>query len=454
MMDDTFDLIQYLTVARHKGVIIWLLNIGAEKYWNKLNQGIVDKNEDMIVNRVEEMNLLLCREQDVMILREMPDPIFLSMLQKLGFSVPRIWIPENADLITPIAELVLKDEQIQSALINISREEQDVYFVPYAVTYIEEQIAEKCGLHIIASPSAINAMVNDKIFNRAIAQKLNLHVCLGNVCSSVEEISQEYDRLVNHSPFFEKIIIKEPHGASGKGLYIIENKDSMQAILGRIARQIRNNPDSKWLVEGWYHKKKDINYQIYISPTGLVDMFSIKEQVLKDTVYIGSKMPADLSEEVIHSYKNFGEVIGKYLFELGYTGVAGIDSIITDDDKIIPIIEINGRFTLSTYISFMEYIVGKRKIFSRYFKIISETPFGYEAICKALDQEGILYDESRGEGVIVYTSGTLPSKYEEGKSIYQGRLFTLIVSKDWELVHRYSSQLDAFMDAFSNRILV
>ena len=66
-MDKEFNLIQYLTTQRSKGIIIWLCNIGAEKYWSNMNTGIVDRNEDIIVNRIEEMNLLICREQDVII---------------------------------------------------------------------------------------------------------------------------------------------------------------------------------------------------------------------------------------------------------------------------------------------------------------------------------------------------------------------------------------------------
>lgn len=105
-MDKDFNLIRYVTKDRDKGIIVWLCNIGAEKYWNKTGSGIVDINEDIPVNRIEEMNLLICREQDIIILRKMPDQKYLSDLKGLGFSIPSILTPENADLLTPVSELV------------------------------------------------------------------------------------------------------------------------------------------------------------------------------------------------------------------------------------------------------------------------------------------------------------------------------------------------------------
>ncbi|MCD1258655.1 ATP-grasp domain-containing protein [Paenibacillus athensensis] len=452
-MTQQFDLIRYLTTEREQGVIVWLLNIGAEKYWNRVSAGIVDRNEDRIVNRVEEMNLLLCREQDVLIVREQPDAAYLDQLRAWGLSVPRFLSPEEVDGLTPIAELALKDEKLLQELAQLAASRDDVFFVPYGVTYLEEQIAEKTGLRLMGAPSAVNAKVNDKIFNREIAEELGLDTCVGRVCSSMDEIREEYARLTQGENAFEKVIIKEPHGASGKGLYIIDHPDKLSSLLTRLGRTARNNPDARWLIEGWYNKKADINYQIYVSPSGEVTTFSIKQQILRDTVYIGSKLPADVSPEVAEAYAQHGKVIGDYLYKMGYSGVAGIDSIITSDDRIIPIIEINGRFTLSTYISFIEHTFGSMKVFSRYFKLMSDTSCDFQELYSALTREGLAYNADTREGVIVYTSGTLPVRQDEGGTGYTGRMFTLIAAQSWEQVDELSSKLEDFVSRVSNRVL-
>ncbi|WP_242981139.1 peptide ligase PGM1-related protein [Ruminiclostridium sufflavum] len=414
-----------------------------------MNTGVVDRNEDAIVNRIEEMNLLICREQDYIILRKRPDEKYLNVLKEMGFSIPRILTPKNADLLTPVSELVQKDEELLEELREISAQNEEVYFSPYAVTYMEERIAEMAGLTILGAPSYIGAKVNDKIFNREISEKLGFAVCQGKVCRSVDEIREEYDRLTNSPPYFRRIIIKEPNGASGKGLYVISDKEKLESNLRIIARFARKKTDAMWLVEGWYDKKADLNYQIYISPSGAVDVFSIKQQLLNDTVYIGSKIPPDLDEEVLKSYRQYGEKIGKYLFEEGYTGVAGIDSIITTEDVIIPIIEINGRFTLSTYISFINNQIKDINILSRYYRLISDSAVSYENISREIDKEGALLKPGEREGVFVYTSGTLPEVLHDGQDKYMGRVFALIISDSWNRIDEYSSRLDKVIQSLS-----
>ncbi len=448
-MDKEFNLIQYMTKDRDKGIIVWLCNIGAEKYWNKTGSGVVDRNEDIPVNRIEEMNLLICREQDIIILRKMPDTRYLNDLKRLGFSIPAILTPDDPDLLTPISELVVRDEVLLQRLKEIASENKNVYFVPYAVTYLEEAIAEKAGLQLMGASSLVNAGINDKIFNREVSERLGFNVCRGKICGSIDEIRQEYEALTGEAPLFEKVIVKEPNGASGKGLYIIESKDKLESGLRMIARFSRGRTEPKWLVEGWYNKKFDINYQIYVSPKGEVNVFSIKQQLLRDTVYIGSVLPPDLDANIMNSYIEYGRTVGKYLFEMGFTGVAGIDSIITDRDEIIPIIEINGRFTLSTYISFLEQSLGGKKILSRYFRLLPDNAVDYEDICRALDREGILIKPEQREGVLVYTAGTLPYQLNEGSDYYVGRVFVLVVSDSREKINEYNLKLEKVIRSFS-----
>jgi predicted ATP-grasp superfamily ATP-dependent carboligase len=443
-MSTPFNLIRRLTTERGKGVIVWLLNIGAEKYWHGAAAGVIDRSEDRIVNRTEEMNLLLCRKQDILLLRETPNPSYLARLEEWGFEIPRIWVPELSDPWTPIAELVLRDEALLGRLADEARMQEDIRFVPYAVTRLEEQISERCGLPLAAASSGIHASLNDKIYNREIAEKLGFEVCRGRVCSTIEEIRETYRELAPH--FGGRMILKEPFGASGKGLYLIDSEEKLSPILARLARSAKQRPGTRWLAEGWYEKQADVNCQIYISPSGEVHVFSIKRQILRDTVYIGSQIPAGLDEETTARLQSCGEEIGRFLYETGYYGVAGVDSIISSDGTLFPIIEINGRFTLSTYISFLGRVIGEQTaVFSRYFKHQSEAPLDHEQLISALAGKGLLYRPDTGEGVLVYTSGTLPVVKEEGADTYNGRIFTLIAAREWSAVEAWSLQLEALL---------
>lgn len=444
-MKEPFHLINSLTVDKHNDTIVWMLNIGAEKYWHPTSRGVVDPSEDRIVGRIEEMNLLICRPQDVLILRELPDPNFLKALREWGFAIPTIITPANKDPFTPISELVLKDHRLMHELRRIAAA-GSVRFVPYAVTLLEEEIAEACGLIIPHASAQASAAINDKIANRAIAASLGFPVCTGRVCRTVDEIADNYAELTQHPPYFRQVIVKEPYGASGKGLYLISSPKQLASLLPRLSRMARTNPNARWLVEGWHEKSTDVNYQIYISPAGSVSLFSIKRQLLRDTVYVGSKIPVELDDVVERAYAQYGQQIGKYLFEHGYAGVAGIDSIISADGTIVPIIEINGRFTLSTYTSFVADVIGNRKIYSRYLRILSHIPLDFAAVCAGLKGEGILYDPARRTGVIVYVAGTLPIMRDETTGLYPGRLFALIAADDWATAEALVKRLECWAD--------
>jgi len=441
------NLLSLITEERSRGIIVWLCNIGAEKYWNTLNTGMVDRYEDAIVNRIEEMNILICRKQDILILREKPDAVYLDKLKSIGFDIPNILVPENPDQTTPISELVLKDEKLIKRIREIAESNDEVYFAPYAVTRIEEEIAEKCNIRILGSPARICAGINDKIFNREIAEKLKFPVCEGRVCYSVDEIREEFHRLTG-SLQFKKVIVKEPFGASGKGLYVLDDEARLETALRVIGRFARKNTEAKWLVEGWYEKKADINYQIYIAPDGSVRVFSIKQQMLRETVYIGSRIPPELTDEEISVINRYGEQIGRYLYNIGYTGVAGVDSIITTDNVIIPIIEINGRFTLSTYISFLDRIMEGRKIMTRYFRTSTSSVLSYSRLLEMMTEWGIDFDPERKEGVIVYTAGTFTGGFKDGNGCYLGRIFALAASKDEEKVNEYVNKLENMIGGF------
>jgi len=447
-------LIKLLGEERERGVIVWMLNIGAEKYWNAVHAGVSDRNENRVVARMEEMNILLCREQDVLILREYPDELYIRTLRELGFSIPTILTPNVSDPYKEISQLILEDNRLIAELRSLVSLHDEVWFVPYAVTRLEEEIAERCGLSLIASESAVNARINDKIANRMLAEQLGLAVSPGKACSSIEEVGDEYWRLTSGTEPFSKVVIKDPYGASGKGLYIIDNPQKLMPVLAGLKRFARNRPDAAWLVEGWQSKLADVSYQLYISPEGEVEVFSIKEQVLRDTVYVGSRMPPDMSGEWLEAYRTFGEKIGRRLFEAGFYGVAGIDSIVTQDRVIIPIVEINGRFTLSTYLSFISRTLGNKKYYARYYRMATSAPLPYGKLCSELDSEGLLLTKARSEGVLVYTAGTLPIESDSHGEMYTGRAFTLIAADSWLRVNEISERLDRFMDSLSANRLV
>ena len=342
---------------------IWLLNIEAEKLWHPLVEAI--KNDDhRFLAQTEYINLLLCRKQDYLIVHQIPDHAFLDYLQKLGCEIPTFLVPEAMTDIESISEKVLKDGKLMAFLKKLKYE---AVFFPYAVTSLEELISKKTGIKLMSSNSKAAQMVNSKVFARQLSLELGLPVCEGEICNNPQQALEYYKKHF----IGEKCVLKNAYGASGKGLYIVDDVKQLQRI---VSRSKTLGLDSTCIIEKWYDEKVDLNYQLYISETGDILSFSIKEQIMAGTKYVGSVIPPRLAP--LNDYYEIVKAIGNKLYQKGYWGGVSIDAIFTNG-QFIPIVEINGRFSLSTYFSFFQDTFHYSKAVSKYYDVYSD-PISFE----------------------------------------------------------------------------
>ncbi|MCM1047354.1 MAG: ATP-grasp domain-containing protein [Clostridiales bacterium] len=411
--------------------VIWLFNIGLEKYWNGEVYTVKNAKEDVIVNHIEEMNLLLTRKQDILIIRTMPEAAYLHEMEQFGCVLPTIVCPAKEDETKSISELVLEDEVLISEIKRLLKGNDKVIFVPYGVSYLEEEIALKLGVSMFGSSNEINRMVNNKVFSRQFAIEHDFRVSKGWVCSGFAELEETAKKAVYKYP---KIIIKEPCGASGKGLWVVEGGNELRSVLLVIKRFFKDRLGGDWLLEEWCDKVADLNYQIYVGEDGEVEVFSIKEQKVNGTVYVGSVMPPSFSEKIMKECRECGEIIGRELYQKGYRGILGVDAMILAGGELIPIIEINGRFTLSTYVSFVQEQIKAAKVFAFYRKIALGVQDDYTAVKDKLIKENLWFDggSEGSRGMFVYTGESI----REQRIGDSGRLFGLIFADDEEDMNR------------------
>lgn len=403
--------------------VIWLFNIGLEKYWNGEVYTVKNAREDVIVNHMEEMNLLLTRKQDILILRARPEEAYLREMEQFGCEIPTIVCPGREDETKGISELVLEDDALVGEIKALTAFCGKVIFVPYGVSSLEEEIAAKLGTALFGSSHEINRMVNNKVFSRQLAIEHGFRVSEGRICAGFEALQKAAEKAAARYP---KIIIKEPCGASGKGLWVIEGEAKLKSTLLIIKRFFKDRLDGDWLVEEWCDKAADLNYQIYVGDDGTVEVFSIKEQRVSGTVYTGSVIPPAFSENIINECRSCGKVIGEELYQKGYRGILGVDAMILTSGELIPIIEINGRFTLSTYVSFVQEKRKAAKAFAFYRRIALAAGDDYAAIKDKLVRENLWLQKDRG--MFVYTSESI----REQRTGDAGRMFGLIFAEDEE----------------------
>lgn len=404
----------------HKDItVVWIFNIGAEKIWHKENIQSNDKISNIITNRIEELNLFIAKSNDIVILRNMPNKSYLDYLSKAGFAIPRILVVNNISEEKTITELLLNDNRSLEKLKEIALKETAI-LVPYAVTELEEKVAKRCNINIWGPTSSIGALINDKIKVRSLAKKLELNYTDGEVCRNIQDI-----RLVANCLFvkgFEKLILKSPCNASGQGIFVSNKLKEIE----RYFQYGKSKGINEWILEGWYEDSLSLNCQIHINGQGSVKVFSIKEQMMDGVVYKGSLISKQIYENNKELIK-IGETIGRYLYgKYKYIGLLGVD-VIKTDYKEYRLMEINARFTLSSYLVYLEKIYEGRYLCFRYIDLFSDKEIIFENLLFILHENYLLYDKKKNKGIIPLVAGTLPKEISRSREILLGRLFVLVI---------------------------
>lgn len=423
-----------LFINREKDMIfIWICNIGAEKSWYPINN-IGFSNNIEFTDTIGEINLLLCRSQDYIILRKKPNEEFFEYAKNWGISKPQVLIPKTREEKQDISNLILNDIELLCELKKLQGDK--VYLVPYAVTSEMETISIITGLKILGTTSVISRQMNDKAFMRSISEKLCFNVPHGRTLYNKGEL-KNYMEAVDWNT---KHIIKYPYGASGEGQFIVNNKSQIKTVEMFFKKKGIGYP---LIIEQWYDNKVDINFQIFIAESGLVELISINQQLVNGTVYGGSNYPSNLSNAFLERYKLYALQIGKKMFEYGYYGIVSIDSLIIDDQWVIPLLDVNARFSLSTYFSWLYR--KENYVAFRQYDIYVNNIFSYGELVKRM--ECICSDNTQ---VLVCAPSLLPSLTYKIKDKYYGRIMILIKSKKQEDIVRCENRIKSEINKIQN----
>jgi Pre ATP-grasp domain/Carbamoyl-phosphate synthase L chain, ATP binding domain len=409
-----------------------------------------------IVNRLEEMGLFLAQYPDVLILREPSDREFLAYLSDLGFDLPVMLTVNPVDKVTPISEAILADDAVTGKLSELAVEEGSCYLLPYAKTKMEEKISDQTGLKSLGPSATICERVNSKIYSRRISNELRLRTVPGTECESIAALEERFERFAAQINERRSVVLKEAMGVSGKGLYVADTNAKLQQIIRLIKRKAKPEDKVAFVMEVWIDKLKDINYQIFISPSGETRLLAIKEIVTRDGVHHGHRFPADLSAAQIACYEEAAEAVGARLFEDGFTGLAGIDSIIDREGDVYPVLEINARLNMSSYQLGLEWLIDPRScVLAKHYPLLLKRPFSFSDLKSCLGPD-LFIPPRNNAGALIQNFAAVNVNFNPGDvAPFKGRLYALVVGTNFEQVaqidQRISLKLEDWQAAESGR---
>lgn len=336
-----------------KVIYVYWMNIGIEENWlchtNIIPRITINKEQEQIIKNIDTMCLLLKHRNDIVILHNKPSKLVELGTIAYGNTLDNIFIPKNVWKYSGISQAILDDEKI----IDYLKEKNNktgykVRLIPYAVGETEKKISRATGCELIGANTNLVKQVNNKIFCRNLAKNLTLPVTDGYECFTIEEIEKNIrSLLLKYSG--EKFIVKDAYGASGKGIYLVKNEDDYNIIQKLLHRAKRRGGNTEVLVEHWYEQSVNINYQLFITTDYQYILLGITQQIIKETVYQGSEFPINFENSIKTKLVYYIKKVAEYLKEIKYTGFVNVDAIITKDE-IYPLLEINGRMSLSTYL--------------------------------------------------------------------------------------------------------
>ncbi|MCP4147982.1 MAG: ATP-grasp domain-containing protein [bacterium] len=403
-------------------------NIGADSAWTPGNTGVrkVSSRYGTIIPLYQgEMNIFISREEDYVILLKQPDDEFLEDMNRLGFSIPKILLEEpGSGKDSNLSRHLWENDSSMERLAELQKNHTGaaLTYFPYIVTPYDHKICEKTGMKLWGAPSGAVKRVNNKLYTRGLAEKLNLKTTRGYSCTSAAELEEKYTALT--AAGYTGCVVKETFGSSGKGTYYIKDKKFFNNIL-KLIRFPKKKTGYEIIVEGWVNKKSDINYQVVITETGDIRQVALNEQIIEQTTFRGTIYPPRLTKHQQQELEKAAVQVAKAIYKQGYWGIIGIDAIIDENDLVYPMLEINGRFNLSTY--FIPFIrrceKWERRSLFKYYDLQTRKKIGYSDVKRVLQKTGKSFSSATKEGLILLNSGCLSADYEKKQDIYYSRLF-------------------------------
>ncbi|MDF2841857.1 MAG: phosphoribosylaminoimidazole carboxylase synthetase [Herbinix sp.] len=385
-----------------------------------------------IIKAYDELFLFLGNKQDILILRNAPDPAYIDYIKALKITIPRIWIVKENDFAKSLGELILEDKELldklKAEVINNKKTDSEVELIPFGITCHEKKIADYIGVELSSSPT-LSAKLNNKEIARNIIRQCGIALPTGHVCSNFNEfdlISKDYLNM------YGAFIIKELYGSGGSSAYIIRTRRQRDNFAALYRKNMSEN--KRILIERYYKSVGSFNTQYYIINRKVIP-YAFSRQILHNSKIMGSYFnnTQTLCDEIMREHFCLSYPAAKYIADQGYHGIVGFDSIIKDDKKIFPIVDINCRTNLSTI--FYE-------ILSKYFKTRYALFYCLELRnIKNLNIKELIdnyfpdkYDIERREGMIVLNFNSTQVNRSENILNY-GRVFIGMFYNDETIIN-------------------
>jgi uncharacterized ferritin-like protein (DUF455 family) len=316
---------------------------------------------------LENLPQFLCRQDDIVLVRQKPSVEFLSSTKQAGFPLPEFvalddvrslekrklgslrpwaWGPDSFELMKPIFSSVNGEQRADDKRFNAGLAR--LYSKAWSAEFLRKIISEKSEIG------------NRKSEIGWLCTESEIGVAVNSVDAALAVIAKIRAR--GH----HKIVLKEALGVAGSNamrLFEPEIKESQRRWLANALAQKR-----ELIIEPWLEREQDFSIQLEMTASGLKLcgytglLNDARGQFLANWAEphhhkkIPAKMisafnvPADISGQLLKFYGTVFARLEDELRAVDFIGPIGVDAFVYRDAvgaaKLKPIVEINPRYTM------------------------------------------------------------------------------------------------------------
>lgn len=435
---------------------LYLGSFNSEQFWRgsdiSLLPTITDQQADAIVSVMDELQFVFCNSTyDVLVTRLPMDTFYKNYLGQLGFSFSYNEWPVIEKTVSRdrsrkgICELLLDPENdgyYQDLLIPLST------LSSYSIEPFTGRLCQHYGLQCSNLDIEIVKTANSKLFSHQLAKHLFPADTVGEIIYSANDLDVVGHRLLQSSPF----LIKDEFGVSGKGNILIFSPQGLKRIVTYLSKQERDGKQTRFLLEPLLNKQTDFSCQLEIDATGETKILSIQKMQNSGFAFSSIQTAESSFQEFLDKSKYFEQVeaIASELHRVGYYGPVCLDSMLLQEGKIVPVVEINARKSMGLINHYIDRFLAQFSTQGRlmFFSLGLSRHVAFSEILQRMEQNKILFFKDKPNGIIPLASNTFSVNWELSKASinyrkpYKGRLYGSIVSNSDEEEERIINRMD------------
>ncbi|MBD5785591.1 ATP-grasp domain-containing protein [Cellulosimicrobium terreum] len=385
-----------------------------------------------LVNRMDELAVLLAGAGDHVVLKGTPDPAHLAYLTELGLDLPTVHVAEDSEPDRTVTRDALASPVLLERLRGLAAD--GVCLLAHGTSEAEEQLAAATGLTSVLTGAATTKAVNSKVYSREVCDELGIEQARGWACRTVADLE---DAAVEARAVVEAggtVGVKDAYGVSGKGILVVDDVRRLDQLVRMVQRRAARSGDDRLavVVEVWADKATDLNYHFTVARDGGVTFDFVKEAITQGGVHKGHRIPARLPAAHVEQIEHHTQLLGARLARDGFHGVVGVDALVRTDGSLLPVLEINARNNMSTYtVRLQERLLPDDWVaLARQYPLVLDAPLPFAVLRERLGD--LLYTPGTGQGLVVHGTGTVnagAATRREGEP-FAGRLHGLLVAPD------------------------